>query len=165
MILGGEMTAIQKRIMEEVKKAIVKSSGDGGEINEACKDAITSPLGVYYYVYFKGNPPDKYNRRYNSGGLADKDNLFTTTMKTTNGAQIDIEDQTPVNGDGVVDADPYFYLSDLIESGGHGPKWPDGDWPGARPYLENSADFGCKRGGYVEKATIDTVNKANLSMI
>lgn len=163
MITGNEMQNLGKDIMAQVIKELKKSASDGGSVNQACKDAIAKK-GVFKFVYNKGNPPDLYHRRYDGGGLADEDNLFTTTIASGDTVTIDIEDRTPENGDGVVDADPLFYLSDLIESGAHGKKWPDSDWPGARPYMEESLRWQCSATGLITIALKAMIKNMNLKV-
>lgn len=163
MILGNEMQNIQIKVMQAIRQEIFKESGTNGDLETACKNAITM-TGVYKYVYAIGSP-DLYNRRYNGGGLADPHNLFGSATQQPLGSIIEIEDKTPENGDGVVNADPLHYLSDLIESGGHGPRWPDSDWPGPRPYLEDSCNDGCMPGGEIDKAAKDVADATDLSGI
>lgn len=136
MITGNEMNTIRQNVMKEIMRTVATASHDGGAVNQACKDAIVDD-GVWRLVY-NVYVPDAYNRRYRGGGLADENNLLTTTTASNTRVTIDIEDRTPSNGDGVVESDPVFYLSDIIESGAHGRRWPDSDWPGARPYMEES---------------------------
>ena len=151
MITGNEMRNLQRAIMSEIVSEIRDSASDGGSVNQACKDAITK-TGVYKYVYSKGNPPTRYIRRYDAGGLADDDNLFTTTSSGRNTVSIDIEDRTPAGDGGMVNPppDPVHYLSDIVESGANGPKWIDPDHPGARVYMEPSLADGCSTGGEID---------------
>lgn len=156
MITGREMqnlgTSIKSEMMSELRKECLK----GGSVNEACIESITE-TGVYRYVYDIGSP-DLYHRRYDGSGLADKNNLETTTITGATAISIIVEDKTGSNGDGVVNADPVSFLSDIIESGAHGRRWPDSDWPGARPYMEPSLQDGCNNGGPID-AAIENVFK------
>lgn len=161
MITGNEMRNLGRDAIREMMTALGRQCHDGGSVNRACRESITN-VGVYRYVYNVGNPPDLYHRRYAGGGLADDDNLMTTTTAGRNTVRIDIEDQTPSNGDGIVNADPVFYLSDLIESGAHGRRWPDSDWPGAREYMEPSLRDGCSAGGRIDNAINAIFRNLNL---
>ena len=118
MITGNEMQALGNSIMQQIMREIKKSASEGGSINQACKDAITKK-GVHKYVYdvYKGT---KYiPRRMSDGGLADDDNLYTTTIGSGNTVTVDIEDRTPAGDAGMMNPppDPVFYLSDVIEAG------------------------------------------------
>ena len=151
MITGNEMRDMGNRAIREMMAELRRQCADGASVNQACKDSITR-VGVYRYVYNVGNHPDLYHRRFDGGGLADENNLVTRTRAGATTVSIEIEDQTPSNGDGVVNADPVTYLSDIIESGAHGRRWPDSDWPGARPYMEPSLQDGCSTGGRIDNA-------------
>ena len=153
MITGNEMADMGKEIMKQVMKELKKSASEGGSVNQACKDAITKK-GVYTYVYGKANAPTRYIRRYDAGGIADDDNLLTTTTSSGNAVIVDVEDQTPAGDGGMINPppDPVFYLSDVIEAGHEGARWQDPDWPGARPYMDESLDDGCMGGGEITKA-------------
>lgn len=153
MITGNEMQTLEKAIMQQIMKEIKKSASEGGSVNKACKDAITEK-GVYKYVY-NGYQGTKYTpRREHDGGLADNDNLYTTTTGSGNSVMVDIEDRTPAGDTGMINPppDPVFYLSDVIEAGNEGARWQDPDWPGARPYMDKSLDDGCASGGEITKA-------------
>ena len=152
MITGNEMQTLEKAIMQQIMKEIKKSASDGGSVNKACKDAITKK-GVFRYVYDVYSPT-VYGRRYSGGGLADNDNLFTTTTGSGDSVTVDIEDRTPAGDEGMINPppDPVFYLSDVIEAGNEGARWQDPDWPGARPYMDKSLDDGCASGGEITKA-------------
>lgn len=73
------LTRMRHDIMAAIRAEILKESGPGGDIETACKNAITM-TGVYRYVYAIGSP-DLYNRRYNGGGLADPHNLFGSATR------------------------------------------------------------------------------------
>lgn len=162
MIAGNEMQIIQGNILRTVRQEILKQSGEGGDLNWACKDALK--VGTHYYVYNVGNAPTIYGRRYENGGLADEDNWLTTTLRSTLGAMIDIEDRTPAGDSGMVNPppDPVFYLSDIIESGANGPKWKDPDWPGPRPYMEHAMLDGCKKGAVIDYTLKSVVEGTDL---
>lgn len=74
---------------------------------------------------------------------------------------------TPAGDNGMANPppDPVFYLSDIIEAGANGPKWHDPDWPGPRPYMEDSEQDGCNKNGVISDALEDLINNLNLSMI
>ena len=152
MITGNEMRNMGNDIMRELMQALGRQCHDGGSVNQACKDSITQ-VGVYRYVY-NVYQPTVYGRRYAGGGLADEDNLMTTTSTGRNSVTIDIEDRTPEGDSGMRNPppDPVFYLSDVIEAGVEGAKWQDPDWPGARPYMEPSLQDGCSTGGRIDNA-------------
>lgn len=152
MITGNEMRNMGNDIMRELMHALGRQCHDGGSVNQACKDSITQ-IGVYRYVY-NVYQPTVYGRRYAGGGLADEDNLMTTTSAGRNSVTIDIEDRTPAGDSGMRNPppDPVFYLSDVIEAGVEGAKWQDPDWPGARPYMEPSLQDGCSTGGRIDNA-------------
>lgn len=157
MITGHELTDLHARIMDAAMRAILRSAGDGGATNRAARESITN-RGVYTYVY-NGYTPTVYIRRYGSGGLADNDNLMTTTIATgPRAVTIDVEDRTPAGDGGMINPppDPVFYLSDIIEDGANGPKWRDPDWPGARPYLDRSMQDECTNGA-IDGAAADAV--------
>ena len=153
MITGNEMQALDKAIMQQIMKEIKKSASDGGSVNKACKDAITEK-GVYKYVYEVYQGTRYIPRREHSGGLADNDNLYTTTTGSGNTVIVDVEDRTPAGDAGMANPppDPVFYLSDVIEAGHEGRRWEDPDWPGPRPYMDKSLDDGCASGGEITKA-------------
>lgn len=165
MITGTEMNTIMNAAVREIMRTVAQQSHDGGDINQACKDAITGE-GVRRYVYNVGNPPTRYERRYEGGGLADEKNLLTTTTASNTHVTIDIEDRTPAGYRGMINPppDPVFYLSDIIEGGYNGPKWKDPDWPGARPYLEESVTDGCKRGGLIDRTISDLLRNLTLNV-
>ena len=154
MITGNETQRFHNAILSEMMSELRDECRTGGSVNEACIESITE-TGVYRYVYGIGSLPDLYNRRYDGGGLADKDNLEITTITGATSISIIVEDKTESNGDGVINADPVTYLSDIIESGAHGRRWPDSDWPGARPYMEPSLQDGCNQGGQINSAIED----------
>ena len=164
MITGHEMQDIGTAIMKKVMKEIKKSASDGGSVNKACKDAITKK-GVYKYVY-NVYSPTVYGRRYEGGGLADNDNLITTTTGSGSTVTVDIEDRTPAGDAGMINPppDPVFYLSDVIEAGHEGRRWQDPDWPGPRPYMDESLDDGCAGGGEITKALEALIKNINLNV-
>lgn len=164
MITGHEMQDIGTAIMKKVMKEIKKSASDGGSVNKACKDAITQK-GVYKYVY-NVYSPTVYGRRYEGGGLADNDNLITTTTGSGSTVTVDIEDRTPAGDAGMINPppDPVFYLSDVIEAGHEGRRWDDPDWPGPRPYMDESLDDGCAGGGEITKALEALIKNMNLNV-
>ena len=151
MITGNEMRNLETSIMSAITEEIRDSAADGGSVNQACKDAIVK-TGVHKYVYNVGNPPTVYIRRFEAGGLADEDNLYTTTSSGRNSVSIDIEDRTPEGSGGMINPppDPVHYLSDIVESGANGPKWIDPDHPGPRVYMEPSLQDGCSSGGEID---------------
>lgn len=153
MITGNEMSGIGKSVMQQIMKEIKKSASDGGSVNKACKDAITQK-GVYKYVYDVYHGTKYIPRREHGGGLADNDNLYTTTTGSGNTVTVDVEDRTPAGDAGMANPppDPVFYLSDVIEAGHEGARWQDPDWPGARPYMNESLDDGCASGGEITNA-------------
>ena len=153
MITGHEMRDMQTGIMRELIQALTNQSRYGGSVNQASRDAITHD-GVYRYVYNAANAPTVYGRRYDGGGLADDNNLFTTTTAGRDTVIIDIEDKTPAGSAGMINPppDPVHYLSDVIESGHEGATWDDPDWPGPRPYMEPSLRDGCAQGGRIDHA-------------
>ena len=148
MITGNEMADMGKEIMKQVMKELKKSASEGGSVNQACKDAITE-RGLERFVYWYN--PTRYIRRYDAGGLADQDNLLTTTIAGGDSVTIDIEDRTPAGDGGMVNPppDPVFYLSDVIEDGHEGARWQDPDWPGPRPYMEKSLSWQCSASGLI----------------
>ena len=152
MITGNEMRNLERDIMNSITEEIRDSASDGGSVNRACRDAIVK-TGVYTYVYHVGNLPTRYIRRYDEGGIADDDNLFTTTTSGRNTVSVDIEDRSPAGDGGMANPppDPVHYLSDIVESGANGPKWIDPDHPGPRPYMENSLADGCANGGEIDR--------------
>ena len=152
MITGNEMRDLGNAAIREMMQALGRQCHDGGSVNRASRDAIIR-RGVYRYVY-NVYTPTRYGRRYDAGGLADDDNLMTTTTVGRNSVSIDIEDRTPAGDDGMMNPppDPVFYLSDVIEAGVEGAKWRDPDWPGARPYMEPSLQDGCNAGGDIDNA-------------
>lgn len=78
MIAGNEMAQIQSRVLSEIRDEIYDQSLDGGDLNDACKEALR--LGVHTYVYnvYQGTV---YGRRLESGGLADQNNWETTIIR------------------------------------------------------------------------------------
>ena len=161
MILGNEMQQIQARAMQQIRQEIVRQSADGGDLNDACKEALR--LGVHNYVY-SGYDGTVYWRRAEGGGLADEHNWLTTSMRSPQGARIDVEDRTPAGDNGMANPppDPVFYLSDVIEAGANGPKWKDPDWPGPRPYMEHGMQDGGNRNGIIDSTLANVVNGADL---
>lgn len=162
MIVGNEMQNIQTRAIRQIRQVILRQSGEGGELNDACKEALR--LAVHNHVY-NGYAGTVYTRRMEGGGLADEDNWLTTTLRSMLGARIDIEDRTPAGDNGMINPppDPVFYLSDIIEAGANGRRWHDPDWPGPRPYMEIGVQEGCNDGGVVDNALAHVVNDADLS--
>lgn len=163
MIVGNEMQDIQSRAMREIRQTILRQSGEGGELNDACKEALRQ--GVHTHVYDVYHGTVYTPRRMESGGLADEHNWLTTTLRSALGARIDIEDRTPAGDTGMNNPppDPVFYLSDVIEAGANGSRWRDPDWPGPRPYMEIGMQEGCNNGGVVDSALAQVVNDADLS--
>ncbi len=161
MITGNEMRDIQTRAIREIRQEILNQSADGGDLNNACKEALRE--GVHTYVY-DVYTPTIYGRRLEGGGLADEKNWLTTTFRSTLGARIDVEDRTPAGDEGMVNPppDPVFYLSDIIEAGANGPKWSDPDWPGPRPYMEIGMQDGCNNNGIIDSTLAQVVNDTDL---
>lgn len=153
MITGNEMRNMGNDIMRELMQTLRRQCHDGGSVNQACKDSITE-VGIYTYVYNVYQGTVYIPRREHGGGLADNNNLYTTTTGSGNTIVIDVEDRTPAGDTGMRNPppDPVFYLSDVIEAGVEGAKWQDPDWPGARPYMEPSLQDGCSTGGRIDNA-------------
>lgn len=163
MITGGEMARIQAEAMRQVMRGLARSCHDGGDVNDACKEALRR--GVHKFVYDVYSP-SVYGRRYEGGGLADENNWITTTIAHPNSVSIDLEDMTPAGDAGMINPppDPVFYLSDIIESGANGRRWHDPDWPGPRPYMEESMQDGCNGGGVIDRAIENVINALVLTV-
>lgn len=164
MIVGNEMAQIQGRMYRAIRDEIYNQSLDGGDLNNACKEALR--LGVHTYVYnvYQGTV---YGRRKEGGGLADQNNWELTINRIPWGSTITIEDKTPAGDDGMINPppDPVHYLSDIIEAGANGRRWHDPDWPGPRPYMENGMQDGCNRNGIIDNTLAQVVNNADLSSV
>lgn len=163
MISGGEMGGLYPALMQKIMQVLTAESQDHASINQAARDSINK-IGVYKYVYPLFSP-QLYVRRYSGGGLADDANLYTSTGSGGTTVVINFEDQTPNNGSGVIIPDPYNYVSDLVEGGSYGPKWPgmpEGA-PPARPYMENSLQDGANPGGITDMAIEDAVRDITVS--
>lgn len=163
MITGNEMARIHGQVLREIRDEIYDQSLDGGELNDACKEALR--LGVHKYVYESGYVGTVYWRRMESGGLADQRNWEVTTNRSPLGSAIEIEDKTPAGDNGMANPppDPVFYLSDVIEAGANGARWRDPDWPGPRPYMEIGMQDECNRNGLVDTTLAQVVDDTDLS--
>jgi len=123
----------------ELKKEIMRRANKSLRINVAAKvkeKIITHVQTDVYNAY----SPVEYNRRKNSGGLADKQNIYTLMDKNT----LIVQDMTPLD-------DPRFpyngsyengSLSQIIEAGAYNP-WAkygarDGAWTEPRPFMTNA---------------------------
>lgn len=163
MITGQEMYPLYQTYMRELMRKLKAESQDHESINQAARDSIGG--GVYKYVY-NVYTPTSYNRRYEDGGLADDNNIETIkAVISGHSVIITFEDRTPENGDGKIIADPAFYVSDIVESGHYGPRWPsplyDTQW--ARPYLDNGLTDGAAPGQIIDLAIRDAANGVTFS--
>lgn len=146
------MSGLFPALMRAIMNALTAESQDHASINQAARDSIKK-TGVYNYVYPLFSPV-RYHRRYSGGGLADDGTLFTTTGSGGTTVTINFEDKTPENGDGLIIPDPAHYVSDLVEQGAYGTRWPGmpDHGPGARPYMEQSLQAGANPGGITDQA-------------
>lgn len=167
MITGNETNGLYALTLRAIINEVYHQSSDGGDINQAARDSINRYPngGVYEYVY-DVYTPKVYHRRYENGGLADDGNLVTVgTAATGNSVNITFEERTRENGDGVIIPDPAFYVSDIVESGHYGPKWPSLlyalQW--ARPYLDQSLVDESVNGGIIDQAITDSA--ANVGLV
>lgn len=167
MITGNETNGLYNITLHAIMNEVYHQSFDGGDINDAARDSINrNPNGgVYEYVY-DVYTPSSYNRRYESGGLADDGNLVTIgTTVFGNRVDVTFEDRTRENGDGKIIPDPAFYVSDIVESGHYGARWPSPlyytQW--ARPYLDPGLADECVPGGIIDQAITDSA--ANVGLV
>ena len=166
MISGGEMGGLYPALMQRIMQVLTAESQDHASINQAARDSINK-IGVYHFVYPLFNP-SRYNRRFSAGGIADDGNLYTTTGSGGTTVTINFEDKTPENGDGLIIPDPAHYVSDLVEEGAYGTRWPGMGFPWsrqppARPYMENSLQNGANPGGITDMAIEDAVRNITVS--
>lgn len=163
MIAGNEMVTIHRAAMRQIMRGLARSCHDGGDVNDACKEALR--LGVHTYVYGV-YAPSVYGRRLEGGGLADEHNWITTTIAHANSITIDVDDKTPAGDSGMINPppDPVHYLSDIIESGANGRRWHDPDWPGPRPYMEHGMQDGCNNGGVIDRTIENVINAMVLTV-
>ena len=163
MITGHEMYPLYRTFMRDVMRKLKEESQDHESINQAARDSIGG--GVYKYVY-NVYTPISYHRRYEDGGLADDKNIETIkAVISGHSVNITFEDRTRENGDGAIIPDPAFYVSDIVESGHYGPKWPsplyETQWP--RPYLDEGLTDGSAAGQIIDIAIGDAVQGITVS--
>ena len=168
MITGHETNGLYNLTVQTIMNAIYGDSFDGGDINRAARDSINHypDGGVYEYVY-DAYDPTFYQRRYQNGGLADDRNLVTTNV--TNGGNtvnLEFEERTREwpGGSNII-PDPAFYVSDLVEAGTYGNKWPYSQiWymQLARPYLDQSLADECGAGGNIDQNITNTAATVGL---
>lgn len=168
MITGNETNGLYNLTVQAIMNAIYGDCQDGGDINRAARDSINHypDGGVYEYVYDVYDPT-YYQRRYQNGGLADDGNLVTTNV--TNGGNsvtLELEDRTREwPGGSSIIPDPAFYVSDLVEMGSYGDKWPFSQiWytQQARPYLDQSLADESVSGGGIDRAITNTAATVGL---
>lgn len=167
MITGREMNGLYASMMQEMVAALQNECENHGDINQAAKDSIYEENvgGVYVYMYDLYDPVI-YNRRYANQGLGDENNLETVSVTSTaNSVTVLFNERTRENGSGVINPDPAFYVSDIVESGTYGPKWRS--WlqenQVGRPYLEYSLQDGTRTGAVIDRAIEDTVRNLRIN--
>ena len=168
MITGNETNGLYAMTVQAIMNAIYNDCFDGGDINHSARDSINHypDGGVYEYVY-DAYTPTVYQRRYQSGGLADDANLVTTGVTNGgNAVNLEFEERTREwpGGSNII-PDPAFYVSDLVEIGSYGDKWPYSDiwWTQqARPYLDQSLADESTPGGTIDNAITHTAATVGL---
>lgn len=162
------MDNLRNYLVRDMLDAVQVACNDHAAINQAARDSINDPNdgGVYDYVY-NAYTPTFYQRRYDNGGLADDRNLVTThVVRGNDSVTMTFEDRTRENAGGSwITPDPAYYVSDLVEAGSYGNKWPFSQiWYSqqARPYLDNSLVDGSQNGQIIDSAIEDTVRNLRI---
>lgn len=161
------MNGLYASMMQEVVTALKNECENHGDINQAAKDSIYEDNigGVYTYMYNLYNPRI-YNRRYDNQGLGDENNLETVSVTSTaNDVTVLFSEKTRENGSGVINPDPAFYVSDIVETGTYGPKWRSWlqEYQVPRPYLEYSLQDGVRTGAVIDRAIESAVRNLTIN--